>query len=197
MFQHDVPKRQCLVIDGYRAIKRLKTKLKAPFRENVTDDLEQCINTMFSNNGFIDDDVDNSEDNGNIDDNNNEDGLAIDSEVVEMMHDDYNYNNMNMANGEIEGAPVVRNNTVKITAIVNPLGLCNIFECGRSKMVEMKIPEVRERKQNRMKRSEAFFLSVHGMVTKAEQQVSLELNRTDNTMIPNPWSRNTYRTIIN
>ena len=61
----------------------------------------------------------------------------------------------------------------------------------------MKIPQVRERKQNRMKRSQDFFLSVHEMVMKGEEKVTIELNRNDNTMIPRPWFREAYRATIN
>ena len=55
-------------------------------------------------------------------------------------------------------------------------------------MVNMKIPAVRERKKNRMKRSQNI-LKVHDIVTGAEEQANYELNSNDHTMIPKPLFR--------
>ena len=136
-------------------------------------------------------------DNINNEDIDDEDGVANDSEIIETIHDDYNYSNNNIVIDETEDSSTVSDNTTNTTAVVDKLGLCNIFNCGHKKTVEMKIPEVRERKQNRMKRSENFLLSVHNMVIYTEQHVVLELNRYDNTMIPNTWFRQTHRTVLN
>ena len=80
-------------------------------------------------------------------------------------------------------------------ATVSALGLGNIFVMGNAKMIESKIPEVRERKQDRMLRSQAFFLKVHDIVTNAEETADSELNSNDKSMIPNPWFRQCYRNI--
>ena len=124
MFQNDVPNRMCLVSDGYQVIKELKSKLKAPVKVNVSDDLEKCINTIFGNGDLV-----NNVNNDNIDD---EDGVANDSEIVEIMHDDYNYSNTNTVIDETEDSSTVNDNTANTTAVVNKLGLCNIFDCGHT-----------------------------------------------------------------
>ena len=76
------------------------------------------------------------------------------------------------------------------------LGLSNIFDQGTAKLVKMKIALVRERKQNRMKRSQDFFLNVHEIVTNREEKANIELSSDAIGIIPNPWFRQCYRTII-
>ena len=92
---------------------------------------------------------------------------------MKRIHDDYNFSNTNI--DENSGQRVNSNNSNNSTTVVNTLGLGNIFNFGHAKIVEMKIPQVRECKQNRMKRSQAFFLSVHEMVTKGEEKVSIKV----------------------
>ena len=48
-----------------------------------------------------------------------------------------------------------------------------------------------------MLRSQAFFLNVHDIVTSAEETDNSELKSNDNTLIPNPWFRQCYRSINN
>ena len=64
-------------------------------------------------------------------------------------------------------------------------------------MIETKLPAVRERKQDRMLRSRAFFLKIHDIVTSAEEIADSELKSNDTTMISNPWFRKCYRNITN
>ena len=94
----------------------------------------------------------------------------------------------------------INNTTNSTTTIgngsVSKLGLSNIFDQGRAKLVEMKVPLVRERKQNRMKRSQAFFLNVHETVSNRENKADVELNTSTTGMIPHPWFRKCYRTVI-
>ena len=125
MLQNDVPNRMCLVIDGYQVIKELKTKLTTPVKVNVADDLEECINTIFSNGDLVD--------NINNEDIEDEDGVVNDSEIVEIIHDDYHYSNTNTVIDETEDSSTVSNKATNTTAVVNKLGLCNIFNCGHKK----------------------------------------------------------------
>ena len=184
MFKNDVSNRKYFVVDGYNMIKELKTKLKQPGKVKMSDELEECINSMFKRSDTV-----------NIEENDVMNDVANDGETVERIHDDYNFNSTNIIdNSGQRGNSTATNNP---QTVVNKLGLGNIFHLGHAKMVEMKIPQVRERKQNRMKRSQDFFLSVHEMVMKGEENITIELNHNDNTMIPRPWFRETYRATIN
>ena len=62
-------------------------------------------------------------------------------------------------------------------------------------MIEMKIPEVRLRKQNRILRSRAFFLEVNSSVTNTEDQLEIDLDVMTNTQLFNPWYRTAFRSI--
>ena len=63
---------------------------------------------------------------------------------------------------------------------VNKISLDNVFKQGRLKMIEMKIPEVRARKQNRKLRSCAFFLEINSSVTETEDKLEKELGMINN-----------------
>ena len=89
------------------------------------------------------------------------------------------------------------NNSSDTGTTVAALSLGNIFDLGKERMIETKIPAVRERKQDRMLRSKAFFLKVHDIVTITEEITDSEQNSNDNTMIPNLWFRQCYRNITN
>ena len=113
--------------------KRVQKKLKRPIQSKQKDDLEDCINSIFNNVDTIDND------NGDndvvaID---GEDGIANDGEVVETIHDDYNFNN---TVDDQTFTPSNHNNLSNAVATVNKLGLSNIFNLDHDKMVEMKIP---------------------------------------------------------
>ena len=109
---------------------------------------------------------------------------------MQVIHDDYNYNIRE---------PLDTNETPNSAntsgTTLSALSLDNIFVQRKAKMIESKIPKVRERKQDRMLRSQAFFLKVHDIVTNAEESADLELNSNDKSVIPNPWFRQCYRNI--
>ena len=115
---------------------------RAP-KENTPDELEEYITSIF---GSIDTDCDvNSGINDSSDDVN-------DGKTVQVIHDDYTYNLR-------EALDTNDNNNNRDTsgATVTALGCGDIFVLGNEKMIELKIPAVRERKQDRMLRSQAFF----------------------------------------
>lgn len=64
-------------------------------------------------------------------------------------------------------------------------------------MIEIKIPPVRESKQNRNIRSRAFFLDINDIVLKMEDDNYVELDRITNVTLFNPWYRTSYRAISN
>ena len=76
---------------------------------------------------------------------------------------------------------------------VNKISLENVFEKGRLKMIEMKIPEVRARKQNRKQRSWAFFLEINSSVTETEDNLEKELEIINNIQLFNPLYRTSFR----
>ena len=84
-----------MVIDGYRYIKQLKTKNQAPIKSSVPDDLDQCIDEIFNNDNVLDDDDNLTDD---IEANNDEDGIANNSNIVEMIHGNYNISNTDSTN---------------------------------------------------------------------------------------------------
>ena len=176
MFHIEIPDRECLVVDGYNVIKLLKCKLKQTAKENPVDELEECITNIFDN---------------KTNNNNNTAEEGNDTEAVEVMNDDYGYSLP--STGVTEETPIMSEIG---GGSVSELGLSDIFNQGHQKLVEMKIPAVRERKQNRILRSEAFFPKVHEIVTKAEQNANSELTVVENIMMPKPWFRQCYRQII-
>ena len=89
------------------------------------------------------------------------------------------------------------NGVPNLSGEVMKLALGNVFLQGRSKMIEIKIPQVRERKQNRILRSKAFFLDINDTVIKMESNIDNELDRISNVSIFNPWCRMAYRQISN
>ena len=64
-------------------------------------------------------------------------------------------------------------------------------------MINMKIPLVRERKQNLTVRSQAFFLDINDTVIKIEHYIDVQLDSIDNVTLFNPWYRTEYRAVIN
>ena len=142
MFNTEVQNCLCLVADGYSTIKKLKVKLKIATKEKQNDKLEECINSIFTNTKDCEGDDDEEEENI----------LNNDEEAIEVIHDDYNNTTTNSTEDGTTNMIPLSNITV------NKLGLSNIFNQGTAKLVDMKIPLVRERKQNGMKRSHAFFI---------------------------------------
>ena len=64
-----------------------------------------------------------------------------DVEVIEVIHDNYNYTTTtNVEEG-------TTNATARNHVSVNKLGLSNISDQGNAKLIEIKIPLVRERKK--------------------------------------------------
>ena len=153
----------------------MKCKLKRATKEKSRDELEECITNMFPN----------SADNDGSDDVN-------DGETVQVIYDDYSCSTRDLMDTNVNS-----NNKDTSGSTVTELSLGNIFTLGNEKMIEMKIPSVRERKQDRMLLFQAFFLNVHDIVTSAEKSAESELNSNDSTMIPNPWFRQCYRNISN
>ena len=64
-------------------------------------------------------------------------------------------------------------------------------------MIEMKIPEVRVRKQSRILRSWVFFLKINSSVTDTEEKLEEELGLITNIQLFNPWYRTAFRLICN
>ena len=111
--------------------------MKQTTKEKPVEGLEKCITNIFrkkttNNNDTVEE--------GN------------DAKTVKVMNNDYG--SSLPSTGETEETPIsseIRGGSV------SELGLSDIFNRGRQKLVEMKIPAVRERKQSRMLRSEDFF----------------------------------------
>ena len=112
----------CLVIDGYNIIKDLKCKLKRIVKEVIPDELEECITNIFGN----------KDNNNTIDDGN-------DAETVEVINDDYGYSLPTTI--DPDDIPISSENR---GGSVSKLALSNIFDQGHEKLVEMKIPAIRE-----------------------------------------------------
>ena len=143
IFKHKVSDRECLVVDVFNIIKELKIDLRRPIEVTKQDDLEEFITNIFHHGNIIDIEYEDDEE-------------ANNSERVEVIHDDYNLINPTILD-DISGDSRNTTNNSSSSETVSKLGLRNIFEQGHKKLVDMKIPAVRERKQNRMKHSQDFF----------------------------------------
>lgn len=60
-------------------------------------------------------------------------------------------------------------------------------------MIEMKIPEVRARKKNKILRSSAFCLEINSTVTEIEDKLEEELGLIPIIHLFNPWYRIAFR----
>ena len=63
-------------------------------------------------------------------------------------------------------------------------------------MNELNIPKQRERKKDRLKRTNAFFLQIHEIVGSAEDNMEDELDQIHNTVLFEPWYRVSYRSTL-
>ena len=167
MFKDEITKRVCLRKDGFEVIKQLQTSITLPDTASKNDALDDVITEMFN------------------------ETEELENTVLEI-HDDYtsipDSENLDQNIANTNGVP-------NLVGEVPTLALGNVFLQGRTKMIEMKIPEVRERKQNRILRSRAFFLDINDTVIKMESNIDLELDRISNTSIFIPWYRRAYRHI--
>ena len=174
MFNEEVPNRACVTKDGYAIIKTLKIKLVSNDTNEKIDGLDNCIGEMF-----------------------NEREEA--ENTILTIHDDYT--NIPDSDGQNEVGDNNNSNTTNATeprstsSSVTKTSLGNVFILGRTKMIEMKIPLVRERKQNRILRSRAFFLDINETVIKMEEDIDVQLDRITNVTLFNPWYRTAYRAI--
>ena len=130
MFLKEVPGRKCSFKDGLDLIPGLKSNIAAPVTSNNNiDGLDKCIISMFGER----DELENKE-------------LQI--------HDDYT----NIPEGRADSNSNANGSDTTINSdTVDKISLGNAFEQSRKKMIEMKIPMVRERKQKRKLRSRTFF----------------------------------------
>ena len=120
MFLKEVPGRKCSFKDGFDLIPGLRSNITVPVTPNNNiDGLDECIISMFGES----DELENTE-------------LQI--------HDDYN----NIPEGRADSNSNANGSDTTINRnTVDKVSLGNVFEQGRKKMIEMKIPMVRERKQ--------------------------------------------------
>ena len=167
MFKEEITKKVCLRKDGFEVIKQLQTSITLPDTASKNDALDDVITEMFN------------------------ETEELENTVLEI-HDDYT----SIPDSENLDQNIANTNGVtNLVGEVPTLALGNVFLQGRTKMIEMKIPEVRERKQNRILRSRAFFLDINDTVIKMESNIDLELDRISNTSLFIPWYRRAYRHI--
>ena len=178
IFKDDIPGREFNIKDGYTAINSLKTKFKQVFNTETTDPLESCINDMLNKT--------------EVDDNNTE---INDSEAVELIIDDYSEHTIIDNVVESETNDTVDDGTPNQGAkqrTISKLSTMDVFAEGQLKMIEMNIPNMRERKQLREQRTCAFFIEIHDIVTQGYDSTIEELDRIHNNMLFNPWYRLSY-----
>ena len=171
MFKENIPKRACLSKDGFHLIKCLKTKLESNEVVVENDALDECINEIFGE----EEELENTE-------------ITI--------HDDYtNIPAQEERDDEIDTGNATEGSIT--LSSVPKISLGNVFILGREKMIEMRIPIVREKKKARISRSRAFFLEINDTVLKMEDDIEGELDRITNVQLFNPWYRSAYRAISN
>ena len=173
MFNEEVSNRACIPKDGFDIIRTLKTKLVSSEILDKNDALDECIIEMFG------------------------EGEELENTDI-TIHDDYT--NIPDSDDQIpdsddqpdeQGATEARSTSSSVPKI----SLGNVFILGRQKMIEMKIPLVRERKQNRILRSRAFFLDINDTVIQMEEDIDVQLDRITNVTLFDPWYRKAYRAI--
>ena len=181
MFKDEVSNRECLIKDGFTIIDELKTKIDRSQNVRKNDDLELTMNAIFRES----------------------DETEIEPEGVEVIIDDYNGYEVNTTNRSNEDNTNVLsnetddNNTItRQSQSVPKLSLLNVFEEGRKKMIELNIPKQRERKKDRLKRTTAFFLEIHEIVTMNATSIQTELDSITNSVLFNPWYRCSYRSAM-
>ena len=89
-------------------------------------------------------------------------GEELENTVISIYDDYTNITNEEEQNEDNGNVAEVRS----ISSSVPKISLGNVFLLGCKKMIEIKIPLVRERKQNRSNRSRSFFLDINETVIK-------------------------------
>ena len=158
MFKREIPKRAYIPKDGYELIKKFKTKMVCDEVVEQNDSLDECIIEMFG------------------------DGEELQNTVISIYDDYTNITDEEEQNEDNGNAAEVRSTSSSVPKI----SLGNVFLLGRKNLIEMKIPLVRERKQNRSNRSRAFFLDINDTVFKMEDDIEGELDRITNVTLFNP-----------
>ena len=181
MFKDEVRNRECLIKDGFTIIDELKTKIDRSQNVRKNDDLELTMNAIFRES----------------------DETEIEPEGVEVIIDDYTGYEVNTTNRSNEDNTNVLSNETEDNNIITrqyqsvpKLSLLNVFEEGRKKMIELNIPKQRERKKDRLKRTTAFFLEIHEIVTMSATSIETELDSITNSVLFNPWYRCSYRSAM-
>ena len=154
-------------------IRTLTTKLVSSETLDKNDGLDECIIEMFG------------------------EGEELENTDIRI-HDDYT--NIPDSDDQIpdsDDQPDERGATEarSTSSSVPKISLGNVFILGRQKMIEMKMPLVRERKQNRKLRSRAFFLDINDTVIQMEEDIDVQLDRITNVTLFDPWYRKAYRAI--
>ena len=122
-----------------------------------------------------------------------EDGEELENTVISIYDDCTNITNEEEQNEDNGNEAEVRSTSSSVPEI----SLGNVFLLGRKETIELKIPLVRERKQNRSNRSRSFFLDMNETIIKMENDIESELDRITNVTLCNPWYRSAYRAISN
>ena len=140
MFKEEVTGRKCFPKDGNEIIKTLVTTLVDDRVSKETDALDDCIMDMF----------------GEIEELQNtkltiHDDYTVIPDIVTPLPDvAITIAQPDVTTEQIDKDNSEQDNSTKETVI--KISLDNVFKQGRAKMIEMKIPEVRARKQNKILR---------------------------------------------
>ena len=191
MFKDEISGRKCCPKDANEIIINLTTTLVKESIPKDTDALHDCITSMFGET----EELENTElcihdDYTGIPDANT-DATNTDATNTDATNVDETTESIDTSNTSHNEY----NSGTKRT--VTQISLENVFIQGRKKMIEMKIPEVRLRKQSRILRSRAFFLEVNSTITETEEKLEFELDRVTNIQLFNPWYRTAFRLICN
>ena len=181
IFKDELPSRECIIKYGYTIIDLLTTKIDQSEIVNNNDNLETTMNTIFH-------DTDDTE---------------REPEGIEVITDDYtgyDTTTINTNNGDnINVIPMEKEDNIMVSKqsqLVPNLSLLNVFEEGRKKTVDLNIPNMRERKKDRLKRTSAFFLDINDIITNRDTSIDAELDSITNTVLFNPWYRCSYQSVM-
>ena len=115
------------------------------------------------------------------------------NEIIEVIHDDYTIDTTPTGDsGEGNVSGTAGSSSKNSSTSLSKLGLGNTFVKGRDKLVEKKIPLIRDKKQKRMQRSQALKKNVNDIVTNREKKTDIDLD----TNVTSPWFRQCYWNIL-
>lgn len=121
---------------------------------------------------------------------------------IEIIADNYNIYDPIVVNEDDGNVSTIKEDTITPAnssiseRCVSKISICNAFRLGVKKMTEMNIPKQRDRKKDRVKRTNKFVLHIYEIVGSVENNMDSELDLIHIKILFNPWYRVSYRSAL-